>query len=58
MLQIRTGKPVLGNFADAAIFHVAAKQSGQHRADLALASSPPLPLMTIIRWPLLLGIRQ
>ena len=36
MFQISAGKTVLGNFADAAVLHVAAEQGGQHRADLAL----------------------
>ena len=37
VFQISAGETVLGNFADAAIFHIAAEQGGQHRADLALA---------------------
>ena len=37
MLQIGTGKSVLGYFPDAAILHVGAEQSSQHSADLTLA---------------------
>ena len=36
VFQVGAGKTVLGNFADAAVLHVAAEQGGQHRADLAL----------------------
>ena len=37
MFQISAGEAVLGNFADAAVLHVAAEQGGQHRAYLTLA---------------------
>ena len=34
VFQIGAGKPVVGNFGDAAVFHIAAKQTRQHRTDL------------------------
>ena len=37
VFEVSTGEAVLRNFADAAILHVAAKQSGQHHTDLRLA---------------------
>ena len=37
MLQVSTGKSVLGYFPDAAILHVGAEQSSQNSADLRLA---------------------
>ena len=37
MLQVGTGKSVLGYFPNAAVLHVRAEQSSQHSADLALA---------------------
>ena len=37
MLQIRAGKPVFGDLADAPVFHVAAEDGIQHHTDLALA---------------------
>ena len=52
MLQVSTGKAVLGYFPDAAILHVGAEQSSQHSADLrlsfaaaALNDHHPLPLV-------------
>ena len=37
VFQISTGKTVLGDFADAAILHIGAKDATQHSADLRLA---------------------
>ena len=34
VFQIGAGKPVVGNFGDAAVLHIAAKQPRQHRTDL------------------------
>ena len=34
VLQIGAGKPVVGNFCDAAVLHIAAKQPRQHGTDL------------------------
>ena len=34
VFQIGAGKPVVGYFCNAAVFHIAAKQTRQHRADL------------------------
>ena len=41
MFQVSPGKAVLGNFADAAVLHVGAKQLGQYHADLTLAFAAP-----------------
>jgi len=37
VFQISTGEAVFGNFSDAAVFHIRAEYSGQHRTNLGFA---------------------
>ncbi len=55
--QIGAGKTVVLDFLDAAIAGGISHEPFQHQPDASLPS-PPLPTMSIIFCPLVLGIRQ